>query len=219
MIKIGSITTMTQNVLKEIVSEINTLIIDLFHKIHVSTDSIKIRNLCTKYGISSDFLRPKNLSRDSSSLYSVLKFVVEKYESLGKVFDEIWCILPASPLLTSNDLKLFSKKFKNLNSPMIVSSPYPAPLNWRFEIKNNLVTNVNEKKMRNLKLSKKRFFYDSGQVYCFNRSYFENKKISFQHRFYTFALPLEKSVDIDTEEDWKFAEILFQGLFYKSNDK
>jgi CMP-N-acetylneuraminic acid synthetase len=184
----------------------------LFEKIHVSTDSIKIAKMCKKIGVNIDFLRPKKLSGDKVSLFDVLKFVRDEYKMSGKIFDEIWCILPASPLLNSKDLMIFAKHYHNKKGPMILGSPYPAPLNWRFEIKNNLVKNPNLKEMRNLKLSKKKFFYDSGQVYCFNNSYLDKKDFDFNDKIFIHQLPLEKSVDIDTIDDWNFAEILFRGL-------
>ena len=31
-------------------------------------------------------------------------------------------------------------------------------------------------------------------------------------KIYTYKLPLERSVDIDTKADWNFAKILFRGL-------
>ena len=66
--------------------------------------------------------------------------------------------------------------------------------------------------MRDTKLSKKNFFYDSGQVYCFNRAYLNKKDFSFKDKISVYPLPLEKSVDIDNIEDWNFAEVLFNGL-------
>ncbi len=182
----------------------------LFNKIHVSTDSNKIANISKKYGASIDFLRPKKLSDDNVSLFQVIKYVVRNYEQSGLKFDEIWCILPSSPLLISNDLKIFAKYYNKIN-PLIVASPYPSPLNWSFEIKNGFLKNYN-KKMRDTKLSKKNFFYDSGQVYCFNRAYLNNKDFSFKDKISVYPLPLEKSVDIDNIEDWNFAEVLFNGL-------
>lgn len=183
----------------------------LFKKIHVSTDSNKIANISKKFGASIDFLRPKNLSGDSVSLFQVIKYVVKNYEQSGFKFDEIWCILPSSPLITSNDLKIFAKYYKNKNNPLIVASPYPSPLNWSFEIKNGILKNYN-KKMRDTKLIKKKFFYDSGQVYCFNRAYLNKKDFSFKDKISVYPLPLEKSVDIDNIEDWNFAKVLFNGL-------
>ena len=184
----------------------------LFKKIHVSTDSIKIANICKKIGVDIDFLRPKKLSGDNVSLFDVLKFVRDKFKLADQIFTEIWCILPASPLLNSNDLKIFAKYYHNKKGPMILGSPYPAPLNWRFEIKNNLLKNPNLKEMRNLKLSKKKFFYDSGQVYCFKNSCLDKQDFNFNDKIFIYQLPLEKSVDIDNIDDWNFAEILFHGL-------
>ena len=54
----------------------------LFNKIHVSTDSVKIANICKKLGIPDEFLRPKKLSGDKVTLFDVMKFVKSKYKSI-----------------------------------------------------------------------------------------------------------------------------------------
>ncbi len=190
----------------------------LFNKIHVSTDSNKIADISKKYGASADFLRPKKLSGDRVSLFQVIKFVKKKYESIGLNFNEIWCILPSSPLIDSKDLKIFAKRFKKIKQPMIIGSPYPAPLNWSFEVKNGLLKKSNVK-MRDSKLSKKQLFYDSGQIYCFNNNYLKKKDFSFKDKISVYTIPLEKSVDIDNIRDWKFAEVLFHGLKKLNNLK
>lgn len=183
----------------------------LFNKIHVSTDSSKIAKISKKYGASIDFLRPKYLAGDKASLFKVIKYVKNNFESSGLHFNEIWCILPSSPLIIAKDLKIFSKHFKKKNQPMILVSPYPSPLNWSFEVKNGVIKKSN-KKMRDTRLSKKQFFYDAGQVYCFKNNYLKKKDFSFKDKIFVYKLPLEKSVDIDSIHDWRFAEVLFHGL-------
>jgi pseudaminic acid cytidylyltransferase len=187
----------------------------LFTKIHVSTDSKKISKLAESFGVMRDFLRPKNLSNDKASLFPVFKFVVDKYLLLGQKFDEVWCILPCSPFLDKNDLVSISSKSKKLKKPILTISPYPAPLNWSFEVKKHRVINVNQKKMRNDKLSKKKHFYDAGQVYCLPSHYLDKKNFNFKDNISTYRLPLVKSVDIDTVEDWKLAETIYRGMYSK----
>ena len=189
----------------------------LFEKIHVSTDSSKIAKITKKFGAVSEFFRPKKLSRDNVSLFDVLKYVKNQYQIKGVSFDQIWCILPASPLIDSNDIKKIVKFYGNKNKPMIAASPYPAPLNWSFEVKNGKMKNIN-KNINNSNFNQKKAYYDSGQIYCFNNAYLLKKKFDFKDDILIYTLPLEKSVDIDNNNDFEFAKVLFKGLIRKNKN-
>ncbi len=56
---------------------------NLFDKIHISTDSYKIKKIVKKKGIEIDFLRPKKISGDFTPLIDVFKYVIEEYSKKG----------------------------------------------------------------------------------------------------------------------------------------
>jgi pseudaminic acid cytidylyltransferase len=184
----------------------------IFDKIHVSTDSTNIANVVNKLGRFADFLRPKNLSSDNISLIAVLEHVINKYEAEGINFDEVWSILPCSPLLMVKDILKCKKLIQKNKKTVLAVSPYPAPINWSFQIKNNKIFKANEDVIRDSKLSKINSYYDSGQIYCFPINIIKKKNFSFKKSIITYKLPIERSVDIDTKQDWKLAEILYKGL-------
>mgnify|MGYP001433259155 CR=1 FL=1 len=184
----------------------------LFDTIHVSTDSQKIANIVKKIGKFSDFLRPKKLSKDDTPLIPVLEYVVKKYELKGIKFDEIWSILPCSPLLKIKDIRECAKLMKKYNNPVIAVSPFMAPISWSFQIKKNFIFRANEEKIRDKRLSKISSYYDSGQIYCFPINILKKNQFSFKKKIITHKLPFERSVDIDTIENWNFAKILHKGL-------
>lgn len=183
----------------------------IFDKIHVSTDSKKIINVVEKVGNFVDFQRPKNLSKDNSSLISVLNYVLNKYESEGVLFDEVWSILPCSPLLRINDIWACKKLINKYNKPVIAVSPFSAPVNWGFQLRNKAIFKANEKKIRDEKLSKVVSYYDSGQIYCFPSNILKKNKFSFNRQIIAYKLPLVRSVDIDTTDDWNLAKVLYKG--------
>tara|TARA_B100001057_G_C22841241_1_gene947184 strand:- start:1581 stop:2270 length:690 start_codon:yes stop_codon:yes gene_type:complete len=183
----------------------------IFDKIHVSTDSKKIKNIVEKVGNFVDFQRPKNLSNDNSSLISVLNYVLDKYESEGVKFDEIWSILPCSPLLRIDDIRACKKLINKYNKPVIAVSPFLAPISWGFQLRNKAIFKANEKKIRDKKLSKVATFYDSGQIYCFPVNILKKNKFSFRSQIIAHKIPLERSVDIDTVDDWNLAKVLYKG--------
>jgi CMP-N-acetylneuraminic acid synthetase len=86
----------------------------LFSEIHISTESIKIANLCAKLKFPISFLRKKELSNDKAKLTDVFKFVVKKYKSEKKIFSEIWFMTPCSPLIEPIDLINASKFFNKI---------------------------------------------------------------------------------------------------------
>ena len=106
----------------------------LFDKIHVSTDSDLIIDLVNEFGLLVDFKRPEELSDDITPLMPVLKFVVEEYLKIGETFNEVWMIMPCSPLINENDLLRASKMFRlfrvNGYTPGLPTSP--NTVNLRF---------------------------------------------------------------------------------------
>ena len=111
----------------------------LFDEIHVSTDSTKVLSFTSKFNLNNKFLRPKYLSDDKTPIFDVLEFVINKYERLGKKFNEIWSMSACSPLIMVNDLKKASKLLlKNPDKIILPVSAYPVPIEWVFDLKISL---------------------------------------------------------------------------------
>ena len=185
----------------------------LFNKIHVSTESEEIANVVEKLGYEIDFFRLKELADDYTPIMPVLKYVVSEYEKKGEQFDEVWLIMACNPLLNHNHLIKASKIFaenKKYDS-LIAVSEYPAPIEWAFKIKDNVLEPVSPGKflIRSQDLEKK--YFDAGSFAIFNY-----KKIKLvdnggsDSNHMGFILPKGSTVDIDDEEDWKLAEKLFK---------
>jgi len=56
---------------------------DLFDTIHISTDDQEIEKVASDLGYSPTFARPNHLAEGDTSLFPVLKFVLETYASKG----------------------------------------------------------------------------------------------------------------------------------------
>ncbi len=175
----------------------------LFDKIHISTDDQKIINKLKKFKLKKDFLRPKFLSSDNSVLSDVIKYVKSK---LNYNYDEIWCILPCSPLIKKNDLIKIANQFKNSRADHLMTvSSYPCPIEWAYKKKGGYLIELNKKKLNIPSQKLKEKFYDTGNIYVYRKNYFSKKKIN----KIGFHLPYERGIDIDTIEDWKFAEKIY----------
>ncbi len=187
---------------------------NIFDEIHVSTDSHNIRKIVSELGYIPHFLRPQHLAEDNVPLMPVLKFVVNEYKKMGYKFDQIWSIMPCSPLIVSEDLikaeKLFIKSGKRL--PVLCISEYPVPIEWAFDLDLSLnLTPINQGKfaISSQDLSSK--YYDTGNFAIFPNELIEECNYTgIDEGFRGYVLPRERAIDIDTAHDWAFAESLFK---------
>lgn len=186
----------------------------LFAKIHVSSDSNEIIKKINKLKIKTDFLRKKNLSDGKTSIIKVIKHVNKCFENKGEFYDQIWCILPCNPLINEKDL-IKAANFFDLNNkkPIISICKYDCPIEWAFKMKNNnILTPIDYKQHSKRSQDLESKYYDAGIFYIYQRQYLKainEKKIYNCYR--GFEIDREKVVDIDTTEDWKFAETIYKG--------
>ena len=188
----------------------------LFDKIHVSTDSIEIKEIATKECKASvDFLRPDYLSDEFTPLMPVLKYVVEKLEiEFDLVYDEIWLLMACSPLVSTNDLLNAADFYiqNGANKSMIAVCELPVPVEWAMKVnkKNELLPLVEggfAKRSQDLGKS----YFDCGIFSVYNPDIIKKSEGAGDLINYIgFIYPKYKTIDIDTFEDWKHAENLYK---------
>ena len=176
----------------------------LFKKIHVSTESKKIKSVVKQIGFKNDFYRDKKLSNDNVGIIEVVNFVIKKFSEKNIFFDEVWCLYASSPLINKNDLIKISKSFTKQKNSFLTVSKFPAPIYWAFRKTNkDKLKPVYPKK---LKIDSRKFgdfYYDNGCLIILKKKDFFKpfNKIYFSG----YDLPIYKAVDIDNMEDWKLA--------------
>jgi len=195
----------------------------LFYKIHVSTDSEKIKKIVEKKGIKVEFKRPKKLSSNKAPLINVYKYIVKEFKKKGYIFDEVWALMPCSPLINYKDLikiSLFSKKSKT-KIPILSTSKYRVPIQWSYKMQPNKVLKPINHKYHNIRSQDLPLrYYETGQFVIYPSKYLDNlKNKSKKVDFLGYVLPSIKSIDIDDVDDWKLAEISYKNLKknYKSH--
>ena len=67
----------------------------------------------------------------------VIKYVIEEYKKRER--DEIWIVLPCSPMIKSADLLQASFMFKKTDNSksLIAVAEYAVPIEWAYEINEN----------------------------------------------------------------------------------
>jgi pseudaminic acid cytidylyltransferase len=182
----------------------------LFHKIHVSTESKKIKKIVEKNRIKVDFLRPKKLCHDKTSIAEVFKYVLSEYKKKKIFFDEVWLFFATNPLIKKKFILEAYKKYSKYNSraSIIAVSSYNYPIEWAQTI-NGKSENLkpvfpNMIKKRSNLLKKK--FCDAGMFVIYQKNFMNlNNKIIYK----PYIVPRWSTIDIDTIEDFETAKKLF----------
>jgi pseudaminic acid cytidylyltransferase len=181
----------------------------LFEKIHISTDSNKIKKISLHQGIKIDFMRPRYLSDDITGLMEVYSYIVDKYKKMGEFYEEIWFLSACSPLISSDDL-IKASKFFNLSktNSMLSICKFSPKIQKAYNLKNNIIFPLKKTFMKKNSQDIPDRYFHTGNFGAFKNSVFNKKKLIL--RLSGFELPKEKSIDIDDMNDWKMTLKLFE---------
>ena len=187
---------------------------NLFERIHVSTEDKEIASCAEEIlGRKLDFMRPDSLADDFTALMPVLNHVKNEYSMRNHHFDEIWMLMPCSPLLEIVDLQKAAITFANSpkDSNLLAVTQYPAPIEWSFiKDENNILSPCYPGMFKTRSQDIRDKYYDTGSFAIFTAENIGQLSDNIDKSFIGFTLPKIKVVDIDTEDDWKLAEALFE---------
>tara|TARA_B100000941_G_C28472958_1_gene537486 strand:- start:731 stop:1429 length:699 start_codon:yes stop_codon:yes gene_type:complete len=186
----------------------------IFSNIVVSTDSAKIKKIANKYKVSCWYLRSKKLSNDYSSKLPVIKDALIKSEKkFGIKYDYICDLDVTSPLRKIKDIILSYKKVKKKNIQNLISVCF-SKKNPFFNViikKNKGFEIVNYSSRKYKRRQDAPVCYDvNAAIYFWKRqALIANKKlIGSQTNIH--IMPQNRSIDIDTKDDFEYVEYLLK---------
>ena len=93
----------------------------IVNEIVISTDCVKIKQVCESLGISIDELRDKNLSSDKSKTIDLVRSIINKKLIENVYFKNVLILQPTSPLRTFEQVYESIEIFKNQNTNSLIS--------------------------------------------------------------------------------------------------
>ena len=183
----------------------------LFDEIMVSTDDKETATIAQQYGAKIPFLRSAKTANDYAVLADVVLEVLETYKKENKTFDNVCCILPTAPFVTSALLREAYKKMITEN----FDSVYPViefsfPIQRSLKFKNNKIEMVWVEHLNSRSQDLESRFHDSGQFYWVGTSAIENERKLYTKNSTAIVISPLQAQDIDTHIDWKLAELKFK---------
>lgn len=182
----------------------------LYSHVLVSTDSEKYAKIGIKYGAEVPFYRSEENASDVASSWDVVKEVLRKYIEIGVEFDTFTLLQPTSPLRKTEDILNAYQIFKERNATAVVSvcEMEHSPL-WSNTLPEDDSLSGFLKSATNKQRQKLETFYRiNGAIYIADVREFLKDTNLYRDNCYAYKMPVERSVDIDTELDFKIAETI-----------
>ena len=186
----------------------------LIKKKYLLSDDKKIKKLAKKFNLSSDYLRPKILSRNTTSLVDTLFHFHQWTENKKIVYDYLVVLQPTSPLRNYKDINsaveiVKRKKYKSLFS---ISNSLEHP----YE-----TIKFDKKKKWKYVLSKSKLYYRrqdfdfesyfiNGAIYIIHRKLVIQKRIYDKKNHGFCVMPKQRSIDINDLSDIEIARGLLK---------
>jgi pseudaminic acid cytidylyltransferase len=181
----------------------------LFDHVIVSTDDKEIAEIARQWGAETPFDRPANLADDHTPTVPVIAHAVRACQDLGWIVDYACCIYPCSPFLVADDLLESLKIVQTQDAEFIypvVEYPHPIQRAMRRLSSGGMQFLSSEFELTRTQDLEKTY-HDAGQFYWGKaNAWLEHKKMHTEGLGY--PIPNWRVVDIDTEDDWKRAELV-----------
>lgn len=183
-------------------------------EIVVSTDSKEYAEIAKCFGASVPFLRPKELSLDTTTTFEVLEHCIRFYENLGKWFDYVVLLEPTSPLREKGDIdraieKLVGEGRLGARSIVGVCATESANPAFLTHLENGFIRpyeNTDFTPIRRQDIKPVYFF--EGSLYISETNTLLEARNFYHHATLGFEVPKWKSLEVDDEDDFVMIEAL-----------
>ncbi|MDF2529235.1 MAG: NeuA [Gammaproteobacteria bacterium] len=185
-----------------------------FDKVVVSTDSEEIAKVARAYGAEVPFIRPKELADDYAGTLPVIAHAVKYFQQECVQIDLLCCIYPTAPLLQIEDLQ---QGLEAMQDPTVQYSfsacEYKYPIFRAFRLNEQCRPEMFfPKNFSKRSQDLEKAYHDAGQFYWGRPEAFLQELPVFDHYSAPIILPHYLVQDIDTLDDWKRAELLYQSV-------
>lgn len=184
---------------------------DCFDKVVVSTDDTEIAEVAKQFGAEVPFMRPKNISDDHATTMDVIHHAVSWYQNQGVALNAVCCLYATAPFVTSEYLKKGYDRLIQTNAEFVFSAAtFAFPIQRAIKLNSEGYVNMfspEHESARSQDLEEA--YHDAGQFYWGKADAFLQRKRIFAQHSKIVLLPRNCVQDIDTIEDWHFAEALF----------
>lgn len=183
---------------------------NLFDHVLVSTDDEEIAAVAEHWGASVPFLRPQELADDFTGTTAVIAHATQWAREQGWPVQQVCCIYATSPFIYASDLRLGHELLDTGEwAYVFTATEFAAPIFRSFQTQpQGGLEMFFPEHFTTRSQDLPQALHDAGQFYWgVAESWLQEKRIFACHS-QVLQIPRWRVQDIDTEADWKRAELL-----------
>lgn len=190
-----------------------------FSRVIVSTEDDEIAEVARRLGAEVPFMRSPQTADDHATLADVLVEVIHALEAANEVVPEVLCCLMATaPFITPQRLQEGHQLIEHTGADSVVPLvPFGFPIFRAVQVAEEGRFSMFWPEHYNTRSQDlPQAWHDAGQFYWSRVGILKaSRRLYNEH---SVALPLKpwEAQDIDTEEDWRLAELKYQLLAHKA---
>lgn len=181
----------------------------LFNEVMVSTDDKEIAEAALKYGAKVPFMRSDKAADDYTPLADVITEVINTYKANNLYFDNFCCILATAPFLDGEDIVEAYKELQKSDYDTIRPvTRFSYPIQRSFKLKEDNGVEWFFPEFENMRSQDIEIAYHDAGLFYWGKT---SVSLNTSSRGAIVISEL-KCQDIDTEEDWRLAEVKYKTI-------
>lgn len=191
----------------------------LFDDIVVSTDDEEIAEIATAYGATVPFKRPSELSCDNTPTAPVISHAINQLLQSGNALKAVCCIYATAPFLSYQDLCDSFELFSSTQDDFVFSATtFAFPIQRAItRSARGKVLMLDESKYYARSQDLTECYHDAGQFYWGSIPAWREERPFFSEASSFFEIPRWRVQDIDTQEDWVQAELMYPAVLERTS--
>jgi len=170
-----------------------------------------IADIAVEYGAKCPFLRPLELAADDALAIDAYVYTVNRLnQEYGYQIRELVVLQPTSPLRSKDDIDNAISIFTQQNADSVISCVEAShPIHWhKYVDEDGKFHDIFSNDLANRQQYRKSYC-PNGAVYVFKYDLMRSKSY-YSDKSYAYVMPRRRSVDVDTIEDFEYAEFLLE---------
>ena len=189
---------------------------EVFEDIIVSTDDAEIADVARDYGAKVPFERPESLADDFATTIEVVRHAISWLDENGGAPDSLCCIYATAPFASPEDIRNGRALLDEADFALPVT-PFEFPIQRAVSVsENNRLQMFDRDQFNTRSQDLIEAWHDVGQFYWGKTNAWKTAETLFGPATAAIPVPRWRVQDIDTEDDWKRAEILARVLQEKA---
>ncbi|RME27668.1 MAG: pseudaminic acid cytidylyltransferase [Candidatus Zixiibacteriota bacterium] len=182
----------------------------LFDHIVVSTDDTRVAEVARNAGAEVPFMRPAELSDDHTGTGAVARHALEWVIDHWERPDNVCLLYATAPFVTPNRLEEGYRRLQDSDAQIVfTATSFPFPIQRAIRLTpEGRAEMFQPEHLMTRSQDLEPAYHDAGQFYWARTEAILDGISAFSHHAIPMILPRHEVQDIDTEEDWRRAELM-----------